>query len=281
MKKLISLNESYAEFSTGELNRKNFEVLVYYFIKEKIQRPCSWDLDDYNDYLSWLYPRVCKAIDSYKETGSNFEAYISTLLKMSIKEYRSILIKDNLVKETASLLVQISNFYVSDNEPNYDEKEITIKKTIPKIRNKRQLLTLLLKCCMFVSNDFLERISPSLGMEQAELKSMIKQLQRMQIKKEVYMNDLREKINTQFFRCLYYEKKLRGMAKETIAAQRLKSLLERGRTRLNNMRARLAKSNTGPSNQQIAFILGISKGTVDANLYNLKKKAIDDQNKNT
>ena len=271
MKKTKSLNELYKDFSTGKIKKKEFITAIFNNIREYKKLPQGWNLDDYNDYISWLYPRICSSIISYQETGSAFENYLNSMLKMSQKEFRSNQRKTN-IEETAAWITQVTEFSVNEQEPVYNEIIADQNNEITKIRNKRQLLILILKCCAHVSIDFLEKVSPLLRIEYEELKRMINVLRKNQRKRNVYVSDLKEKINTQFFRCILYEKKLKDIPAESITAQKLRELLERGRKRLDNMRKRLENAHTGPSNIQIAKILGVSKGTIDSTMYNIKNK---------
>ena len=271
MNKTKSLNDLYRDFSAGKLKKKEFPAVIFTYVKENMRRPYGWDTEDYNDYLSWLYPRICSSINSYKEKGSSFENYILSMLKMSQREFRSNQ-KKTSVEETAAWMTQITDFYVSEQEPVYNDTFAEENNKVKKIRNRRQLLILILKCCAHVSLDFLEKISPILGIEYEELKKMINTLRKKQRKRNVYVAELKEKINTQFFRCILYENKLKDVATETITAAKLRELLERGRERLDKMRKRLEKAHTGPSNKQIAKLLGVTKGTVDSTMYNIKNK---------
>jgi len=100
---------------------------------------------------------------------------------------------------------------------------------------------------------------------------MVSLLRKLREKRERYNVLLQEKANYQFYRCMFYEKRLKALPEDSIAAQRIRDRLERGRGRLANIRERLAKRRfLDPSNHQIAKLLGISKGTVDSVLYRLK-----------
>jgi Mn-dependent DtxR family transcriptional regulator len=135
-------------------------------------------------------------------------------------------------------------------------------------------LVLVLKCCSYISDDFLERISVRLGIQPEALFAMISRLKELRGKREHEINRLREHTNCQFFRCVLYERSLRNMPDDSVAGQRMKERLERGRNRLAKMRRRLARLHPDPSNQQIADVLGVTKGTVDSALYHLKKRGI-------
>jgi FixJ family two-component response regulator len=95
-------------------------------------------------------------------------------------------------------------------------------------------------------------------------------LKRLREKREQVIAALQSKINRQFYRCIFMERTLRVAVEETAAIQRMRIRLERGRERLAKMRERIAGMRIDPSNQQIAKLLGISKGTVDTTLHALK-----------
>jgi hypothetical protein len=161
------------------------------------------------------------------------------------------------------------DMYTSEDPPEYAHIEEEIR---PKFVHPRQLLILILKCCYYVSDDFLERAAPSLGVLPEELSRMVNVLKKFREKRGQYNVFLQEKANYQFCRCIFYEKRLKGLPENSIAAQRIRDRLERGRDRLVNIRKRLAKRLPDPSNGQIAKLLGISKGTVDSVLYRLKSQ---------
>jgi FixJ family two-component response regulator len=54
----------------------------------------------------------------------------------------------------------------------------------------------------------------------------------------------------------------------------MKLRLEKARLRLEKMRKRLSKIRTDATNKQVAEVIGIKKGTVDASLYKLKAKLV-------
>jgi len=99
---------------------------------------------------------------------------------------------------------------------------------------------------------------------------MVSSLKKLREKREQYNAELQEKANYQFYRCMFYEKRLKVLTENSITAQRIQVRLNRGRERLLDIRRRLAKRLPDPSNSQIAKLLGLKKGTVDSVLYRLK-----------
>jgi len=266
MRKTISLNGFFADYSAGLLEKKDLEGEIFRTIKENIRRLANWDKADNDEYLSWLYPRISHAIGAYRETGSSFETYIGSLVRMTAKEFRSRKVRTYLA-ESAAWTSVFPDMFACENRPEYAciEENSGIKFDKP-----RQLLILILKCCCYVSEDFIERAAPRLGVPPEELGRMVAVLKKLMVKRERDNVLLQEKANYQFCRCIFYEKRLKSLPENSIIAQRTRDRLERGRERLLSLRKRITESPPDPSNNQIAKLLGISKGTVDSVMYRLK-----------
>jgi hypothetical protein len=266
MQTVIPLNGLFADYSAGLLEKRELEGEIFKAIKEDVRRLGNWDRADNDDYLSWLYPRISHAIGAYRETGSSFESYIGSLVRMTAKEFRSRKFHSYLA-ESAALMSVSQDMYTYEDSPEYACIE---EVSDPRLCNPRQILILILKCCCYVSGDFLERAAPTLGISAEKLNDMVSSLRKLREKRERYNEYLQEKANYQLCRCIFYEKRLKSMPENCIATQRIRDRLERGRERLARLRKRLAKRYPDPSNHQIAKFLGISKGTVDSVLYRLK-----------
>ena len=272
MQNVKSLNDQYSLYSTGLLEKKDFEAFVFQTIRKEL---CKTGLpgrknEDCDDYLSWLYPRISNAIGKYRETGSSFEAYIWTLLRLTAKEYISRQTR-NYIAETVAWNMNSYDMFVSENEPVYECAAEEDTEKIKTAQNPRQLLILVLKCCHHVSIDFLDRISLKLGIDPDELNSLINKMKEYRIQRMKNIDLLQGKINCLFCRCMVYERNISSMINE-VTIQQMKEKLERGRERLAKMRQKLSQMHPDPSNAQIARLLGISKGTVDVSLFTLKKK---------
>jgi DNA-directed RNA polymerase specialized sigma24 family protein len=271
MHSLFTLNDLYADYAAGLMNKKDFEGSIFKTIRENVH--CfglvGWNREDSDDYISSLYPRISRAIDAYQETGSSFESYIGAMIRLTAREYRSRQLR-GYCEETAAWIAHLPELYVCENEIEYDEQIAAGAEGSMILKTPRQLLILILKCSNHVSVSLLEKIAPKLGLEPEVLNEMIDRLKQMHEKRTMDIAFLREKINSQFYRCILYEKKLQTLMPDSVAAQRLRKSLKAGRNRLERTRKKLARSRIDPSNSQIAQLLGISKGTVDSVLYNLR-----------
>jgi len=274
MQNLLTLNELYAQYTDGLLTKAVFEGAIFRIVKKNIYQLglTGWNREERDDFISSLYPRINRAIDKYQETGSSFEIYINTLVRLTAKEYCANAAR-SYTKETAAWITQIPDMYVCENEAEYDEDFDAEEEKPVKLKNPRQLLILILKCCNYVTADFLEKVSPQLGIKPETLNAMIDRLKKQREQRITEFSLMRERVSSQLYRCIFYQKELEAMTENSIIAQRFRKRLERGRIKLKKMRKRLKRARLDPSNLQIAKLLGLSKSTVDSVLYNLRERA--------
>ncbi|MDR2103179.1 MAG: hypothetical protein LBP42_03635, partial [Treponema sp.] len=137
MEKTSSLSELFNQYSQGDLTQKELEGLIFRFILENYRRfhLFDWGKDKCVDYLCWLYPRLSRAIRTYKNTGASFEAYIGSLVHWSAREYRSRE-ADHYVTEYACWQAKAEEMAVANAEPEYIETAAPVKP----VSNPRQVL---------------------------------------------------------------------------------------------------------------------------------------------
>jgi len=280
MQQLI-LNDIYSNFLLGYLPRVELEGNIYQYLISNQEKTClsHWKRDDYNDYLSWFFPRLQKAISSYKDIGASFEAFIARFIHTSSKEYRTKVITNSITEYYAwsAQVPDMYAMYAREEPPVYipDSVENVITElSIDRSgrKNTRRLLALILKCYNFVSEDFAEKIAPKLGIDKNELLEMLKKIKLIRQKRDDKIYLMKESLNTQFIRCLVYEKRLSLLKENAAAYNKLKIKQKKARERLDKMRKRMASIRIDATNRQIAEIIGTSKGTVDASLHRLRGK---------
>ena len=272
------LNVLYSQYASGIIERSELEGLIFNFLlKNQGKTPFGhWKHEEYEDFLSWFYPRLRKIVNSYTETTTPFDSYISSMMRLPAKEYRMMTVSRS-VTEYSAWSVQVPELYAREEPPvySYETRESEISRLIShngRIKNKKQLLALILKCYYYVSEDFLDRISGSLEIDKNELKEMIDKMRALRQKKDDELYRMKERIYCQYYRCIVYEKRLSYITENSIISMKLKRRLEKARKRLESMRKRMAGIRTDATNREIAGVIGISKGSVDSTLYNLKTK---------
>jgi len=273
-----SLNKLFSDFTERRINRADFEGSIYNYLVYNQEKTClsHWERDEYEDYVSWFYPRLQKAIDSYHDIGASFEAFMSRFLLISSKEFRVRTAK-NSVTEYSAWCAQVPELYAREEEPVYsykNAKNVITQLTIDQKgrKNTRRLLALILKCYYYVSEDFAERIAPLIGVDKKELLAMLNKIRETRQKRDDEIYKMKERIYCQFYRCMIYERKLLIVDENTGLYEKLKFRLGKARQRLERMRMRISRIRTDATNKQVAEIIGISKGTVDASLHRLKLK---------
>jgi hypothetical protein len=265
-------------YSKGNLRRNDFEGAIYNYLAYNQEKTClaHWKHDEYEDYISWFYPRLHKAIDSYHETGASFEAFMNKFILISSKEFR-VRITTNSVIEYSTWSARVPEMYAMEEPPVYihEKADNAITQLINDKKNRknsRRMLALILKCYYYVSEDFAEKVAPLLEIDSKKLTEMLDKMRKLRQKKDDAIYGMKERIYCQFYRCIVYEKRLSFIQENTVTYNRLKLRLEKARQRLESMRKRITNIRTDATNIQVAEVLGVSKGTVDSSLYKLKEK---------
>jgi hypothetical protein len=144
--------------------------------------------------------------------------------------------------------------------------------TVKRRNNPRQLLMLVLKCYRYMSDEFIDRIARKIRIDRDKLTEMINIIRAIRAERDAEIYSMQERIFSQFYRCIVYEKRLSYLPENSSAYMNMKLRLEKARKRLERMRKRQARIRTDPTNKVIAMVMGISKGSVDSGLYILKNK---------
>jgi DNA-directed RNA polymerase specialized sigma24 family protein len=268
MQEQLPLNELFKKYTAGLLTKKEFEGRIFQHILDNYHlfRLQTWTREDCGDFLSWLYPRLSRAIDLYRDLGASFDAYIGSMVRWTAREYRSRQ-ADHRATEYACWLAKAEDMMVHSPEPEYPSA-----KPAPAFTNRRQILILLLKSYHFVSDDFLARVAAAIKMELEEVRRMVEELRDRRHKREEEIEGLRQRIHCQYYRCICFERRLGALREGSVLHGKMAERLVRAKTRLGGMKRRLGHLRFDATNRQIAEVLNIPKGTVDSNLYALKAK---------
>jgi hypothetical protein len=323
---VVSLNKNYDEYKDGKISKRSLEITIIRHVLRNTGLYHIRDTEPYSckEFLSWLYPRIPKAIDRYKNKGSSFSAYIQAQFSHDYIEWRKndrehkltetvfwtekAIEKKEVSKEVSwewnargnghagygdrvyNMPRHSRNGYgvVAETEAVYgfegegesrkdDDKRSVLKhraliqNKIIKIRNRKQVLILLLKAYFFMTDDMICRIAPSLRMEPNQISILIDELHDKRREKEYEYSELREKVHSQFYRCLAFEKRVLEASSDSARYELLAKYLRRSRSRLAKLRRKLAVCRIDATNHEVANVLGLSKGTVDANLHAIRK----------
>ena len=256
----------------GAASRAELESAIFTFIRDnpwrfKLER---WDRDKLLEFLSWFYPSIRNAIDTYRDCGSSFDAYLNSLVHWASLGYRIRNFEEDAMESAywTERAVESTRDPEATYEPDIqDEAEAP---PTPEIRKRRQVLALTLKCCMFVSDDLCGRIAPALSMQPAELRTKIGDLRTRVQSRYWRRKECEEKAATQYYRCIVLKAKIDASAEGSARRSKYERSLAFARKRLKNLRREISKIPIEASNKEVADVLGVPKGTVDASIYFLK-----------
>jgi hypothetical protein len=274
------INKLYSNYLKGGISREVFEGNIYDFLTYNQEKTClsHWQRDEYEDFISWFYPRLHKATDSYVDIGASFEAYINKYILISSKEY-CININLKKITEYSTWSARVPDLYVYEEPPNYSYENAGAQEKINCLiterggrKNTKRLLALILKCYYFISDDFLDSIAPKIGIDKKELALMMKKIREARQERDDRIYIMKERLYCQYYRCLVYEKRLTLAKDDVHVSDSLKIKAEKSRQRLESMRKRLLAIRVEATNKQVAQIIGVKKGTVDSSLHTLKIK---------
>jgi RNA polymerase sigma factor (sigma-70 family) len=269
------LSTLYRYYKNGRIGREVFEAKIMGEIA--YQAPILMGKGrkkDLSDFFAWLYPRITNAIDHYKDNGSSFDAYIYSIVSKAYKEYSTITNDRKITEKTVWTNRECER--LSENEELYlAEKDDEPPPPFCSVQNPHQILILLLKSYYFLSDDFISRIAPALHVDREKIDMLIMELRDLRAAREQEIHDLRERVYAQFYRCLSFESRMASSAPNSARQQRFSHCLDRGIKRLNAMRETLRNLHADASNKEIAKVLGISKGTVDASLFIVRQNYLE------
>jgi hypothetical protein len=301
MQKAVTLSDLRSEYLGGRMERKMLEGLIFQYLLNNFDwyRLFNGEREKWVDFLGWFYPRLSRAIDYYKDREASFDTYISSIVQWSSKEYK-IREAEHKTTEYVFWKARAEEMLTCSNEPEYPEKippdtgenkgreffyrqealeknlspeDTAVKICISQAKiTPRQILFLVLKSYYFMTEDYLNRIAKTVGIEKKELQKLIDKLHEMRSKREAYIRELQDKIYSQYYRCLAFEKRLSSACEGSARYAKLAHCLENARKRFLNMKKRLSGVRKDATNQRIAALLNIHKGTVDSTLHTIREK---------
>jgi hypothetical protein len=265
------LSALYRYYKNGDLPRNDFEGQVFHYLLDNHDRYNQFDgnRDRWDEYISWLYPRIVRATDAYIDLGSSYDSYITSIVYKTAKEYRSRE-ADHYITEYTCWQARAEEMKLYESEPEYTEGEKDV--CIPDDISPRQILILLLKSYYYATEDMVRQVAKINGIKAGDIRAMIDEIRNQRSERDAEIQALKDRLHCQYYRCLAYQKRTHCSLPGTNYHERMKDRFERARKRYYAMKRRLGKMRTAASNRMIAGILGIPLGTVDSSLYAIKNR---------
>jgi DNA-directed RNA polymerase specialized sigma24 family protein len=292
MGQLNTLTEMREYYLSGNISKQQLEGSIFQYLLKNYEKYHIFrgSRDDWHDLLVDLYPRISRAIDTYREIGSSFDSYINAMIHWAYKEQRNK-ISSHQITEYTWWQARAEESMASSPEAEYaaeNHDEPAVKKTfthtaardfseqllrMQEVFTARQILILFLKSYYFITEKMAAGVSESVNMKKEKLLEMVDKLHTIRKKREEEIHEIEAGIECQYYRCIVYQKRLMYTVHGSAGQTRLNRLLERARLRFEHMRKRLKGIRFDATNGQIAEILNIPKGTVDSSLYSIRKKS--------
>ena len=247
-----------------------------------------------SDFLLWIYPRLHNVIDGYNPQKSIFTTY----LRMSITFQRKLFERRNRERATYTSIAQTDQqqrvkdilteqdelhsyeLYAASPQPKYSispEKETAIQKTIKwKSKEKeiytRYLLLLLCKSCFSIDEHLMYIVARRLEIPVQKIKKLIEETRRqIETRKTVY-HELTTKRDYYYVRYKSATMQLSAVDSDhKYVIKRLKAQQAYSYKRWQSYLKKAKEYDLSPSNRLLAKQFGISRGTVDSDLAELKK----------
>ncbi len=265
----------YDQFIRGELDRADLESRIYIHITNNIHRfkLSSIREDERTEFLAWVYPRLSEAVKTFRNTGSSFDAYIHDRISWGILDFK-IESAERMTAESAYWTERSCEVTCEPEEEYCRVEESAARKPDPAIvlSNPKQVLALALKCCFFVSDDFCEKIAPSLKIDAKELRRKMERLRVVAAERALRRRVLEERAATLYYRSVVLAARLASAPEDSKRRSTCELSLNTTRKRLESVRSRISRIRLDATNREIAAELGVPKGTIDSGLYFLQKK---------
>ena len=263
------------QFKAGVWEQTEFEKRVLNYLLNNPHRFSLTTLKagDRIDFIAFYFPRFRKAIEHYQDTGHSFDAYIHRSIQFALRDYKD---EELMTHETEKRLwkqsetahnLEMDADLVDDVDQTYDSESGSIT-----IRNPRQVLVLALKSYRYISPDFSRRIAQALGINPGKLEAYFHEIKIKRAKIDERIDALQGAVQFCYIKKMRYVQQLSNRDLSDLERTKIEWCAAKNLQKLENLLIRLEKIKKSASNQLVAEVLHIPKGTVDANLFTLKQK---------
>ncbi|MBO7093336.1 MAG: hypothetical protein J6W33_00290, partial [Spirochaetia bacterium] len=264
----------------GKVSYEAISRHICLYVYDFPRRTKRWDQDRCSDFFVFVHHRLRKMADSFVYSGLPFEAYLNTSLKHQmisfIKKKREKELKEELFCRmcASGTLEDESSFYKIYDTFNYEIKEpaAAYKNKTGQGRTKRRLFFLALSDPDRLDDESIAQISASTGYSADYINRCCMAVKEKVQQKRDELRRLKEKKSGCFFQILVIQEKI--MYESDIEKRLwLEERVQRLRGRIERLSRKIAaKASCLVTHQDLAQVLGVSKGTVDSSIFYLKRK---------
>ena len=237
------------------------------------------DDDDCGEFYLYCRPRLQEWIDRFQDQGRPFEAYLKSVLTWQLRSYY----RAKGRREAAWRLATTPPFWDPDaaaltsgapgarahRAPAASPAPQAVEAAAGNPAIRRRVLFALLKNCLRMHDTHVPAWADLCA--RADLPALIGRARQASRDSQRRWSTLRERSNHAFAKARMIEGQILAEA-DADRRRTLQQRLQRARRTAASAREELRAVRLGPSNRQIAQLLGIPKGTVDTGLFWLKRR---------
>ena len=267
-------------YQRGEVSYEAISGHICLYVYDFPRRTKRWDQDRCSDFFVFIHPRLKKLADSFVFSGMPFEAYLNVTLKHQMSSF-TYKMKEKELKESllyrmcaSGSLEDDSSLYKIHDTFNYDIKEplSVYKGKTGQGRTKRRLLFLALSEPDRLDDDSIARISASTGYSVDYINRCCLAVKEKIQSKRDKLRRLRECRSECFFQIMFIQERILTEA-DPERRLWLEEKVQRLRGRLERLSKKIeVKAACLVTHQELAQVMGVSKGTVDSSIFYIKKR---------
>jgi len=274
------LTDKVISYQQGIVSYESISGYISLYVYDYPRRTKHWDQDRCSDFFVFVHHRLKKMADSFVFSGLPFEAYLNVSLKHQMNSFLKKRREKELKEEVfcrmcaAGSLEDESSLYKIRDDFNYEIKEpvAVYKRKTGLGRTKQRLFFLALSDPDRLDDDSIAQISASTGYSIDYINRCCMAVKEKVLQKREELRRLREKKSGWFFQLLVIQDKIMN---EPDPDKRLwlEERMQRLRDRIERISKKIAaKASCLVTHQDLAQVLGVSKGTVDSSIFYLKRK---------
>lgn len=286
---MSGMGERITEFQKSGQNKA---ALIEEIVKDVVNRKDHYgfrDRDQALELLGGFYHRIDAMIEKYRGTDKGFEPYMSSSLHY-FKKNEECLARERNFRESGFITrpefhaYSVSDAYGDQGIPECEEEEAAIdperfmialsvdpERSASRVSASKRVLFLALKCAFLLEDAHIERLGRITGLGEGHLRSRVdalKELAEDRYRRRESHVRLRDKI---YASLCFYENRLKDEL-DPEKREEWKGIIARHRRRLQSVRQKIRAVPVQPTNEEIAMVMGLPKGTVDSGLHYLKNR---------
>jgi RNA polymerase sigma factor (sigma-70 family) len=243
---------------------------VYWYPRHKM----GMDEDACGEFYTRFQPRLFRLLSRFNDQGRPFESYLCSVLSWELKNYSRERRKAEQAWNTALRLEypeEMPGIWAQWEEARPDSLDGRMAALLRNDADRRNFLILCLKNLRHISPDRVQELADAVGISEQTLDGYAAALRARMGNREKRLEAFRIRRNRAYSLSRLLEQELLTEADPERRMRIHTALLQAGK-RMRTAMHRMSRIKCGPTNREIAEVLGIPKGTVDSGLFWLKRK---------